>query len=211
MLARRQTAGRGRDGRLWNSPEGNLYLSVLLRPDATARAAPRFALMAAVALAEALEPWVVHPGALRLKWPNDLTLDGAKLAGVLCESAADAAGRIEWLVIGIGANLAVAPAVEGRRTACLAGAAAPPGRGAPTPEAAAPRVIAALDVWRMRAAPQVLAAWQARGPATGTPLTLRAGAGVTTGRYAGLAEDGALLLETAAGLRRFGTGETDGA
>uniref|UniRef100_UPI001F031436 biotin--[acetyl-CoA-carboxylase] ligase n=1 Tax=Falsiroseomonas oryziterrae TaxID=2911368 RepID=UPI001F031436 len=120
VLARRQTAGRGQQGRSWRSPAGNLYVSVLLRPGRPAHEAPLFAILAAVALAEALEPFLPDPSALRLKWPNDLLLGGAKLAGVLCESAA-AEGRIEWIVLGCGANLAVAPQVEGRATACLAG------------------------------------------------------------------------------------------
>jgi BirA family biotin operon repressor/biotin-[acetyl-CoA-carboxylase] ligase len=136
LLARRQTAGRGRDGRGWTSPAGNLSLSLLLRPDAPARDAPHWALLAAVALAEALAPSLPNPAALRLKWPNDLLLHGAKLAGVLVESAATRDGRIEWLVVGLGANLAVAPAVPGRATACLADHSRRPaarGRGVPDP------------------------------------------------------------------------------
>lgn len=206
VLARRQTAGRGRDGRSWQSPEGNLYLSLLLRPDAPARDAPAWALLAAVALAEALAPSLPDPAALRLKWPNDLLLGGAKLAGVLCESAAGPDGRIEWLVMGLGANLAVAPDVPGRPTACMA-AVAPP----PAPEAVAVRVLRTVAAWRARLAAEgpgpVVAAWTARGPDPGGRLTLRLGTGETTGVYRGLDRDGALLLETEGRVRRFASGE----
>jgi BirA family biotin operon repressor/biotin-[acetyl-CoA-carboxylase] ligase len=206
VLARCQTAGRGRDGRSWQSPAGNLYLSVLLRPAVPAREAGRFALLAAVALAEALEPGLPDPGALRLKWPNDLLLGGAKLAGVLCESAARPDGGLDWLVIGLGANLAVAPAVAGRATACLADLAPPP-----PPEAVAARALRALAAWQARLAAEgpgpLLEAWRRRGPAECTPLTLRTGAGEACGLYRGLDGDGALLMETEGRIRRFAAGE----
>jgi BirA family biotin operon repressor/biotin-[acetyl-CoA-carboxylase] ligase len=206
VMARRQTAGRGRDGRGWESPPGNLYVSLLLRPATPAREAPLWALLAALALAEALAPALPDPAALRLKWPNDLLLGTAKLAGVLCESAARADGRLDWLVIGCGANLAVAPALPDRPTTSIAAHAT-----APAPEAVVPGLLHALEAWHARllaegAAP-ILAAWQARGPAPGAQLTLRAGPGQTTGLFRGLDADGALLLETGGGLRRFASGE----
>jgi BirA family biotin operon repressor/biotin-[acetyl-CoA-carboxylase] ligase len=206
VLARRQTAGRGRDGRGWQSPPGNLYLSLLLRPDAPAREAPAWSLLAAVALAEALEEGLPDTAALRLKWPNDVMLRGRKLAGVLCESAARDDGRLDWLVVGLGANLAVAPPLPDRPTACLAELAAPP-----APEKAACRILHAVEAWRERLRADgpgsLIAAWQSRGPEPDAPLTLRTGAGETTGRYRGLDRDGALLLETEGRIRRFATGE----
>ena len=203
VLALSQTAGRGRDGRGWASPAGNLYLSVLLRPGGPAREAGRYALLGAVALAEALDRFLPDPAALRLKWPNDLLLDGAKVAGMLCESAATEDGRLEWLVIGLGANLAVAPDLPDRPTARLPSPA--------EPEAVAIALLHAIEAWRGRLArdglPPLLDAWMARGPERGARLTLRAGAGVTTGLYRGLDGDGALLLEVEGRLRRFASGE----
>jgi BirA family biotin operon repressor/biotin-[acetyl-CoA-carboxylase] ligase len=206
VLARSQTAGRGREGRGWSSPPGNLYLSVLLRPSGLARDAGCFALLAAVALAEALEQDLSDPAALRLKWPNDLLLGGAKLAGVLCESAAAPDGTLEWLVMGLGANLAVAPDLPERPTARLPAPVAP--------EKVALRVLHALDAWRGRMAAEGLDplrdAWMRRGPEPGARLTLRGGAAVTTGLYRGLDRDGALLLETNGRIRRFASGEVAG-
>lgn len=206
VMARRQTGGRGRDGRSWESPAGNLYLSLLLRPGTPARDAARWSLIGAVAMAEAVEPDLADPAALRLKWPNDLLLGGAKLAGVLCESGATPEGRMEWVILGFGINLAVAPAVPGRVTTCLA----PPG-AAPAPEAVAARLLRAVEAWRERPMADLVAAWLRRGPRPGERLTLRGAAGETSGTFAGLAEDGALLLDTGAGPRRFGSGEIDGA
>jgi BirA family biotin operon repressor/biotin-[acetyl-CoA-carboxylase] ligase len=205
ILARRQTAGRARDGRIWRSAAGNLSISLLLRPGGTAAEAPRWALLGGVALAEALSSFLADPMAIRLKWPNDLALGGAKLAGMLCEASARN-GRIEWVVLGLGANLAEAPLVEGRATTCIAAHAT-----APDPEAAAIALITAVEAWRRRLQAEglgpLLDAWQRRGPADGTQLTLRTGAGETTGSFRGLATDGALLLETGGGTMRFASGE----
>lgn len=205
VLARRQTAGRGRDGRAWQSPAGNLHLSLLLRPDAPVREAPRWALLGGVALAEALAGFLPETAALRLKWPNDVLLGGAKLGGLLSEASARE-GRLDWVVLGLGANLAVAPAVAGRATTCIAAHAA-----GPEPEAVAVALVAAVDRWHRRLAASgfgpLLDAWQRRGPAPGARLTLRTGVGETTGLYRGLDRDGALLLETERGITRFATGE----
>jgi BirA family biotin operon repressor/biotin-[acetyl-CoA-carboxylase] ligase len=201
ILAHRQTAGRGREGRAWVSPAGNLHISVLLRPGGPARDVPIWALFGAVTLAEALAPHLPDPAALRLKWPNDLLLGGAKLGGMLCESATDARGQLDWLVIGLGANLATAPEVPGRATARLPNPV--------PPETVAAGLLRAMDAWRHRPPEAIIAAWIARGPERGSLLTLRTPAGDTTGRYAGLAADGALLLDTGAGVRRFGSGELD--
>ncbi|MGG5821023.1 biotin--[acetyl-CoA-carboxylase] ligase [Falsiroseomonas sp. HW251] len=203
VMARRQTGGRGRDGRVWESPAGNLYISLLLRPGTPARDAARWSLAGAIAMAEAVEPDLPDPAALRVKWPNDLLLDGAKLAGVLCESGATPGGRLDWVILGCGINLAVAPEVPGRATTRLPGDA--------PPEQVAVRLIRSVVSWRDRPMPDLIAAWLRRGPALGERLTLRTGTGETTGSFAGLAEDGALLLDTGAGPRRFGSGEVDGA
>jgi BirA family biotin operon repressor/biotin-[acetyl-CoA-carboxylase] ligase len=203
VLARRQTGGRGRDGRAWESPVGNLYLSVLLRPADPAREAGRWSLLAAVALAETLAEFAAEPQEVALKWPNDVLLGRAKLAGLLCESAADGQGRMEWLVIGMGANLALAPPLEDRATACL---------GAVPPEEVAARLLAALDRWRrtwlVEGFGAIRGAWMARGPALDAHLALRGG---IAGRYAGLAEDGSLLLATGGKVHAIASGEVAGA
>lgn len=201
LLARRQTGGHGRLGRSWATVDGNLFLSVLLRPRAPLRPGP-WSLLAAVALAEALRP-LLPPGTLRLKWPNDVLLRGAKLAGILLESGSDAA---PWLVFGFGVNLAGTPAGLDRPTACLADLVPPP-----TPEAFAPSLLAALDIWRQRYEAEgpepVLAAWLALGPAPGDPLIATAGPDRIAGTFRTLAPDGALLLDTPDGPRSVTSGE----
>jgi BirA family biotin operon repressor/biotin-[acetyl-CoA-carboxylase] ligase len=197
VLARRQTAGRGRGGRGWESPPGNLHLSLLLRPHGPAAQAAQWALLAAVGLAEALAPHL-RPGAppLALKWPNDVLLGGAKLAGILAEAATGPSGELTWLALGIGANLAHAPRLpDGRPTSSFATFGVVP----PTPEAFAADLLAALDCWRRIRARQGFApirtAWLERGPPPDAPVTI----GGMMGRFAGLGEDGSLLLATADG------------
>jgi BirA family biotin operon repressor/biotin-[acetyl-CoA-carboxylase] ligase len=192
-------AGPGRGG------TGNLFLSVLLRPGGPACEASQWSLLAGVALAEALAALLPDDAALALKWPNDVLLRGGKVAGILAESAADAQGRLIWLSIGLGVNLMTAPPVPGRATACLAE------YGPPPPEIMARQVLETLSHWRdVRAhggfAP-VRAAFLARAPAHGTPITLRLGARTLGGAFAGLGEDGSLLLRTGGRIRAFTAGE----
>ncbi len=103
VCADAQTGGRGRFDRRWESPPGvNLYLSLLLRPPIDPRRAPQLTLMSAVALAQAVEDVARIPS--RLKWPNDLCLEGKKAAGILAEMSTDA-DRLRHVVVGVGLNV----------------------------------------------------------------------------------------------------------
>jgi BirA family biotin operon repressor/biotin-[acetyl-CoA-carboxylase] ligase len=103
VLADRQTAGRGRMQRSWQSPPGcNLYLSVILRPAIPPHDAAQITLLAGVAVAEAIS--AVCPGRVRIKWPNDLLIGGRKVCGILAESRT-AAGRIDLVIVGVGLNV----------------------------------------------------------------------------------------------------------
>lgn len=107
VCADAQTGGRGRMGRAWSSPPGlNLYVSLLLRPPVEPQAAPRLTLVAAVALAEAVER--AAGLCAGLKWPNDLLIDGKKAAGILAEMASDP-DRVRHVVVGVGLNVNAAP------------------------------------------------------------------------------------------------------
>jgi BirA family biotin operon repressor/biotin-[acetyl-CoA-carboxylase] ligase len=163
-------------------------------------------LLTGIALAEALAPLVPEPRALGLKWPNDVFLNGGKLAGILVDSAARADGTLDWLVIGIGVNLAVAPDVPGRAIACLADVALPP-----SPEAFARVLLARLAHWReVRGREEfaaVRAAWLKWAPPYASHVTLRVGERLIGGGFAGLAEDGSLLLNTGGHVHAFATGE----
>jgi len=204
LLAHRQTAGHGRLGRSWQSIEGNLHLSVLLRPR-DLRWPGHWSILSAVALADTVRGYVPDAHRLRLKWPNDLMLGGGKLAGILLE-----AGLLDlpWLVIGFGVNLAGAPPGLGRPTACLADMGA-----APAPAQFAIVLLDRLQRWRERYdregfAP-VRAAWLAVAHAPGDLIAAGVGSQRIQGAFLGLGPDGALLLDSAGGEVAVAAGELE--
>lgn len=209
VLARRQSAGRGTQGRAWNSSEGNLHLSLLLRPEGPLRGVPHWSLLAAVALAETLAAHLPEPTALRLKWPNDLLLDGAKCAGILTQAAPDGAGGIGWVVVGMGVNLRHAPHLGDRATTSLAAR----GGAVPEPVPFSWELLGGLDLWRARYAAEGFApvrrAWMARGPRPGSAVRLRQAGRLVEGRYAGLDGEGRLLLEREEGPLAVSSGEIE--
>ncbi len=192
ILADRQTAARGSRGRTWVSPPGALCLSVLLRPREPAAESGHWALLAALALHDALAP--LAP--LTLKWPNDLLIGGRKLGGILLDAATSPAG-LDWLVIGFGANLGDAPDGAGALAA--------------DPATIAPAILAQIDAWRRVRAlsgwSPIRAAWLARAHPAGTPVRVRAGGSEIAGAFDGLADNGALLLRADGRVHTVSTGD----
>lgn len=189
LVALRQSSGKGRQGRDWQSFEGNFAGSTLIRLRDSDPPPATLALAAGLALIEAVEAAV--PGRdLQLKWPNDLMLANpsqvrAKLGGILLERAGDR------VVAGFGVNLATAPEIDGRDTASLDGAVAPQAF-APLLAASVARLLAA---WRGAAPAAFVNAWQVRAHPVGTAITVHSGPGERLcGTFEGLAPDGALKL-----------------
>jgi len=204
LRAERQTAGRGRMGRDWEGQAGNLFASTLVRVTPLDPPPPTLALVIAVAAHRALEEFV-GAGALTIKWPNDIMTGGdpAKLSGVLMERAGDA------VVIGIGVNVAAAPQIPGRRTACLHDLGAPACDAASVLEAIATRFGEELLRWRTYGVEPIVRAWLSRAHAPGTPLTVQLPDGETViGAFDTLAPDGALILRLAdGGIRAIHAGD----
>ncbi|HEY8368209.1 MAG TPA: biotin--[acetyl-CoA-carboxylase] ligase [Thermodesulfobacteriota bacterium] len=214
VLADAQTAGRGRLGRPWVSPAGvNVYLSVLLRPDLPAPAAPRLTLLGGVAVATTALAFGLVP---TLKWPNDLLLGGRKAAGVLADLETDREGRIEHLVLGVGVNVNLDPSSLPADLAPLATSfAAELGREVDR-AVVARHLLEALDAWVDRARRDgfepVREAWLRLSGLPGTRVAVAVGgpganAEVVEGVAIGLGDDGALLLETPSGRRTVVSGE----
>jgi BirA family biotin operon repressor/biotin-[acetyl-CoA-carboxylase] ligase len=205
VMAAWQSAGRGSRGRDWESASGNLFLSVLLRPEAPVASLGVYPLLAGLAVADAVR--TLAPSARRpmLKWPNDVLFDDAKLAGVLIDAVPEA-GQIAWLVIGIGLNLAARPAIAERRTACLADLGV-----TVAPVDAAYAVLAALSIrlddFAEFGAEAIQEAWLDQAHPVGTYLTVRGADGETGGRFAGLSPAGELLLRVESRIEKFQTGE----
>ena len=192
LRAERQSGGRGRQGRAWASPPGNLYASSLVRLRPGDPPPPSLALVAAVALQEVANGWAPSAG-IRIKWPNDLLAGGAKLAGILLERAGDA------VVIGFGANLAHHPKGLGRPVTSLAalGGAAPD--VAIFAEQLAESFARYLALWRSAGVAAIRGAWLDRAHPPGTALTTPEGEGL----FDGLDETGALRLRLPHGETRL--------
>ncbi len=199
VWAREQHGGRGRRGRSWASPPGNLYSSTILRPECPAARAAELGFVAALAVGDL----VPASRAIRLKWPNDVLVDGGKIAGILLESAIAQDGRVEHVVAGIGINVAFAPQLAEMRYpgASLGG----------TVEAALEGLTRALATrlaqWRRDGFGVVREAWLAQAGPLGAEVDVRLGEGLVRGRFAGLDHEGALLLDTAEGPRKIVSGE----
>jgi BirA family transcriptional regulator, biotin operon repressor / biotin---[acetyl-CoA-carboxylase] ligase len=199
VWAREQTGGRGRRGRYWASPVGNLYSSTVLRPDCSASCATELGFVAGLAVSDI----VAADREVRLKWPNDVMVDGGKVAGILLESSVGQNGIVEYVVAGIGVNVGFAPRLPEMRYpgASLGGAV----EG--TLERLTRALARRLAEWRQDGFGAVRAAWLAKAGPLGADVDVRLGEGVVRGRFAGLDRDGALLLDTAAGPRRIMSGE----
>lgn len=204
LVADRQTAGRGRAGRAWSDGAGNFMGSTVawLRPGDPI--APTLALVAGLAVYGAVDAVATGIRDLSLKWPNDLLVDGAKLAGILLERQG------EGVVVGIGVNLAQAPEVPGRRTASLTvlGYAVPRDLFA---EALAGAWNSLLARWHAGDWPALRAEWLERAHAEGTAVSVRdAGGEPITGTFAGIDAHGIALLRLADGtVRAIAAGDVE--
>lgn len=196
-MASEQTAGKGRQGRQWVSPQGNFFGSTVVELQPGDPPAPTLSLAAGLALIEAVDV-AVPDLALLLKWPNDLLLGGEKLAGVLLERSGDR------IVAGFGVNLATAPSLPGRQAASLKGALTAHGF-APLLAASFARLLA---LWRSTEPAALAKAWLMRAHPVGTPLTVHVSADENvSGTFDGLEPDGALRLRTGDGVQIVRAGD----
>lgn len=194
LIAKVQTAGRGRLGRQWDSPPGNLFATALFAFPRPAAEAVLASYSAGIAVLDAARAAGIDTTSLKLKWPNDVLAGEAKLAGILIETGASH-GQL-WMAAGFGINVASAPPRSDRPTACLC--QLPGGQGV-----TADQILGALDIaFRSRLASLLTHGF---GPtrnawlSEAAHLNAKVTASGTTGILKGLADDGALILETEAG------------
>lgn len=204
VTAREQTAGRGRQGRYWASPPGNVHLSIVLRLDMLPPRVAELGFVAALAVADAVDAYL--PGRAALKWPNDVLVDGAKISGILVEHAEDAA------IIGIGLNVLRVPERAPYPVTSLGALIRREGAEEDGEVDAAREVLLAaltrrLDAWQSDGFARVRADWLRRAHPFGTRLQVNCPGGVIEACFVGLADDGALLLDTAGGVRRLLVGD----
>ncbi len=202
IWAKKQTAGRGRMGREWISPEGNLYVSILLSPDKSLEICSQLSFVAGVAAAETLEAIVPDQGGITCKWPNDILYNGRKLGGILLESftVPDEGGREkQWVVVGIGINIDHFPEHVIFPATCL--------RGAGVEIISAKIVLSRLiynfihryDAWVKDGFKPIQKSWIDHAYRLGHPTEVMVGEKQYTGVFDGIDAAGRLLLRQASG------------
>jgi BirA family biotin operon repressor/biotin-[acetyl-CoA-carboxylase] ligase len=207
VVAKSQTGGRGRQGRVWSSPPGNLFASFLLSDPAPLVLLPQLGFVAGVALAQALRALLGGDERLRLKWPNDILFDGAKLAGLLLESTTLPGGRIAC-VIGFGVNCGSSPVGLAYPTSHLTQAAERPVEPGEVLAALGPSLQNQLELWDRGAGfSTIRQAWLAIAAGVDDIITVTSFSRVVTGRFAGLDETGRLLVETEGGRVAIDAGD----
>lgn len=201
VTARRQLGGRGRRGRTWISEAGNLYASLLLVDAAPQPALASLPLVVALALHRAISAEMSFAAdRIRIKWPNDILVDGAKVSGILIESEGLADGR-NAVVVGCGVNIAHKPENPLYPSASLSEAGA-----STSPDALFARLMVelahALDVWQSGTGiDDIVAGWKALVHGIGQPITVNLPDRSLSGIFAGIERDGLLAL-------RLDSGET---
>ena len=195
-----QTAGRGRLTHKWFSPPGNLYISILLRTGLPTSRTAELSFLAALAVADTVETLLPRQTRVMLKWPNDVLVSGAKIAGILLEQVDDAT------IMGIGVNVLEAPSNAAYKTTTIVangGIASVDGAR----DILLEQLRGHLTVWREQGFATIRTRWLERSYPIGAAIRATSAGKPVAGHFAGLDADGALLLDTPQGLQRIVAGD----
>lgn len=209
FAALQQTAGRGRRGRAWETPRGNLAASLLIVPGVEPALAATLGFVAGVALTAALRQTVPSAGIrtgidgggvpgtrIALKWPNDVLADGAKLAGILLEAIRRDDGN-HAVVIGFGVNVVAAPEGLPYPATALAGM----GEAATAPEifaALGDTWVDAFEIWDSgRGIPEILRLWRQTAAGIGAEVAVSRENGIVRGIFETIDDSGRLIVRAA--------------
>lgn len=203
VQALQQTGGRGRHGNVWASPMGNLYMSLLLRPDCAAGEAGQVAFIVALALSKAMDEFMNTDNHTKtLKWPNDILIDGKKVSGILLESEIND-GHCDYLVVGIGVNILAYPEDRIGLDAV---------KKKPVPiHPFRDRVLAHLsdymEGWRAHGFSPIREEWMKQAHGLDKPMTIRLPEVSYPGILKGIDEHGGLIAEIDGQIKRFTSGD----
>ncbi|MEP2718744.1 biotin--[acetyl-CoA-carboxylase] ligase [Pseudophaeobacter sp.] len=203
ILAKRQTKGRGRRGRDWKDPTGNLAATLVLRPSEPPQVVALRSFVAALAVYDACEALTGRTAGLALKWPNDVLLNGGKLSGILLESAGDGQG-VNHLSIGIGVNLVETPMKEWLEPGAVWPVSLLSETGMQvTPEEFLTALAASYARYEQQFTTYgfdpIRTAWLARAAKLGEVITARTANSETTGTFETVDAEGNLVLNSAKG------------
>jgi BirA family transcriptional regulator, biotin operon repressor / biotin---[acetyl-CoA-carboxylase] ligase len=206
VVAARQAAGRGRRGNSWVSPPGNLYCSMVLRPECTIASATLLSFVAALAVSDT----ILSLGGSNLdvwcKWPNDVFIGDGKVAGILLECEGTQ-GSPNFVILGIGINLSSHPLDTPYPTTSLDAHGCGTIEVLDAVEALLRHFAVWSDRWQEDGFTPIRTAWLARARGMGKPLTVRLGNETLKGTFDDIDQDGALIVGAAGGARRVSAGE----
>ncbi len=206
VWAKQQTAGRGRRGRVWNSPIGNLYCSVIVRPPVRPTMAAQLSFVTALALGEGIREFLPSGAAVQYKWPNDVLIDGKKFAGILLESQIGEEGMLDWVLIGTGVNVGSFPSDTERPATSLNQAGA---------ELSVVDVLTAyaqslwswFALWQRDGFGPIRETWLGRAAGLGEAIEVRLPNEILSGTFDALDTSGSLVLLTSHGRQIISAGE----
>jgi len=204
VTARRQRLARGRRGNNWESIEGNVFLSLILRPDAETQAAAQLSFVAAVTVGD-LVAHLLPSCTVQLKWPNDVLCEGKKISGILLEAGPSGAFGVEWLTVGIGLNVAAKPVSRADATSL---------RDEGDYISGVESVIAGFSerflvwyrAWQAQGFETIRDAWLTRAHGLSGPIRIRLHSGTVDAIFDGVDATGALLAQMSDGSSRRVTG-----
>jgi len=206
IWAQEQTEGRGRRGNSWESPKGNFYSSLIVRPDVMASRAAELSFVTGCAIFDTIGE-VCEPGfECQLKWPNDIMLNGEKIAGLLLETKAEAGKTVEYVIIGLGVNLKSSPPDTPYPTTSFLA------QGQIIPdtvflESYARHFLDWATRWVEEGFEPIRQEWRWRARGIGSGITVRLANDTLHGIFEDIAEDGSLILNQDGKQRRITAGD----
>lgn len=194
IWSKKQEEGVGRRGRSWSSPEGNLYCSLLLRPECDPLSGAGLSFLIAVSLHKAISGVLPSAADIKVKWPNDILINGKKCVGILLESKTGDNGLLDYVVVGTGINIASYPkATDGLSATSIEAAG-----GAVKIEQLLSRYahsfLESYMLWKTEGFSPIRQEWLSRAAGLGQKITVRLSETVWEGTFSGLDEAGALIL-----------------
>ena len=201
VWAKAQSRGRGRHGRDWASQPGNLFMSVILRPDAAIQDAVQIGYVAALAVAETVRAGIDGSVPVSQKWPNDVLLDGKKISGILLESAVLSDGMLDWLIVGIGLNVTSHPP-DSRLVATDLRCQGDTRTLADVLEGLANSFLRWYRRWQREGFEPIRTAWLDQAHARGEPMEVRQDDNAVRGTFVEIDDTGALVLKPSSGALR---------
>jgi BirA family biotin operon repressor/biotin-[acetyl-CoA-carboxylase] ligase len=198
VWAESQTAGRGRQGRDWISPPGNLYCSIILRPKVEPAHLPEIAFVAALSVRDAIAPTMPADVPVEFKWPNDVLAAGRKVSGILVEAERLPDEARTALIVGVGVNIVSAPREASYPATCMSALTR-----APRVSRLLSSLVASLDrrveLWTRNGFAAIRQEWMDHAYGVGGSVTASSG---VSGTFTGLDETGAIIIATKDGEQR---------